>query len=55
MQHLTKLNKSVFFDSTYNLTHQQSETKTWHETKMAFQDLTENIMAFVESFPVCCL
>ena len=22
---------------------------------MAFQDLSENIMAFVESFPVCCL
>ena len=21
---------------------------------MAFQDLSENIMAFVESFPVCC-
>ena len=56
MQHLTKLNKRVFLCSTYYYQHTSNlKVKTWHETKMAFQDLSGNIMVFVESFLVCCL
>ena len=55
MQHLTKLNKRVFLCSTYYQHTSNLKVKTWHETKMAFQELSGNIMVFVESFLVCCL